>query len=180
MAVATSGSPNTSPHSPTLRLEVTSRLPRSSRRDTSWKNSWAACGAKGSLDQIRAKFIDDQQLGLTVVAQAFIQPALGVRLTEGGHQHRGGAEAHRLPAGDALATQGDRQVGLADPRRAEQPHALAVADPAPGGQLAQLFGIDRGLGVVVEALQGAHEREFGLRQTQLDAPLVLVRDLGLA
>jgi hypothetical protein len=37
--------PKTSPHAPTERFEVVSRLPRSYRRDTSWKNRWAVLGS---------------------------------------------------------------------------------------------------------------------------------------
>lgn len=50
MAVATTGSPNTVPHSPTGRLEVTSMAPRSYRRLTSWRTG----GRRQRLDLRRA------------------------------------------------------------------------------------------------------------------------------
>lgn len=47
MAVATTASPNTPPHSATDRLLVSSVAPRSWRRLTSWKNRCAALASNG-------------------------------------------------------------------------------------------------------------------------------------
>lgn len=47
IAVVTTGSPNTVPHSPTARLLVTSMLPLSYRPHTSGKNRCAAFGSNG-------------------------------------------------------------------------------------------------------------------------------------
>lgn len=47
IAVATTGSPNTLPHSPSERLEVIRIDPRSQHRDTSWKNRCAALASNG-------------------------------------------------------------------------------------------------------------------------------------
>ncbi len=47
MAAATTSSPNTSPQRPNGLLEVTMRLARSYRAETSWKNRLAASGSNG-------------------------------------------------------------------------------------------------------------------------------------
>src|SRR5262249_26888395 len=47
MAAATTSSPNTSPHRPNGLLEVTIRLARSYRDETSWKNRLAASASNG-------------------------------------------------------------------------------------------------------------------------------------
>jgi hypothetical protein len=70
-------------------------------------------------------------------------------------------------------------VRLADPGRAQEQHRLAVGDKTPGGELADLLLVERGLGAEVEAVEIAHNRKARQPQAHLDAPLVLARDLAL-
>ena len=69
---------------------------------------------------------------------------------------------------------------LADAGRPEQQQRLAVRHPAAGGKLADLPGIERGLGGEVEAVQLAHRREMRDLARHLDATLVPAGDLALA
>ena len=69
---------------------------------------------------------------------------------------------------------------LANAGRPEQQHILAVGDPARRGEVSDLFGIDRGLRLEVEAGEFLHRREVRKLQGHLDAPVVLPRDLALA
>ena len=69
---------------------------------------------------------------------------------------------------------------LADTGRPEQQHVLAVGDPARRGEVTDLLGIDRRLGVEVEAsefLDGGEVREL---QRHVDAAVILARDLAFA
>ena len=69
---------------------------------------------------------------------------------------------------------------LADAGRPEQQQRIAVGHPAAGRQLADLRGIERGLGIEVEAVERRTVRELGDAQAHLDAPLLAMRDLRLA
>jgi hypothetical protein len=48
---------------------------------------------------------------------------------------------------------------LADAGRPQQQHRLGIGDEAPGGDLADLLFVDRGLGGEVEAVEIADEGE---------------------
>src|ERR671937_28863 len=80
----------------------------------------------------------------------------------------------------SLAPERNGEMGLADAGRAQQQHVLAVGDPAPGGEVADLLRIDRGLRLEVEAGQLARHGEVGELQRHLDAAMVLARDLAFA
>ena len=80
---------------------------------------------------------------------------------------------------DGGHAQGDRQMGLADARRAQEQDVLAVGDEAQGGQLADLALADGGLKGKVELVQGLDEREVGQLGLHGDIPLVAGRDFGL-
>jgi len=71
------------------------------------------------------------------------------------------------------------EMRLADTRWAEEDHVLAVGQEAQGGQLLDLFAINRGLKVKVEIGQGLDERK--VRQSGLGqhAPLRARRRFGL-
>jgi hypothetical protein len=87
---------------------------------------------------------------------------------------------HRVAGQDRLAPEGDREVCLADARRPEQQHVLAVGDPARRRQVADLLGIDRGLCLEVKARKLLQSREVGELQSHVDAPVILAGDLALA
>ena len=92
----------------------------------------------------------------------------------------GSDEQHGVPGQDRFAPEGDGKMRLADARRSEQQHVLAIGDPAGAGELTDLLGIDRGLRREVKAGEVAHEREARELQRHLDAPLVLAGNLALA
>src|SRR5919201_6720836 len=56
---------------------------------------------------------------------------------------------------------------LPHPGRTQQQHVIAALDIAPGGELADLLGIDRGLELEVEALERLLEREARHRDAHL-------------
>ena len=151
----TVNSPNTVPHSPTARLEVSSMA------------AALVAPADQLEEQVRrvrferqvAQFVDDQQLGLGVVRQPLLQPALGMRLGQCATKRRRRCEQHRVAGEDRLAAERHGEVRLADPGRPQQQHRLAVGDQAAGGELADLRLVDRRLGSEVEAVQIAHGRE---------------------
>lgn len=57
-----------------------------------------------------AQFIDDQQLGLGELQQLLLEPAIGVRLRQPGHQRRRRGKEHRVAAIHRFAPEGNRQV----------------------------------------------------------------------
>src|SRR4051794_22178291 len=103
-----------------------------------------------------------------------------MRLGELRDERRCGYKQDRVADRDGLTADRHRQVGLANPRRAEEQKCLAVGDKASRGELADLALVDRGLGREVEAGEVAHEREPGEPDAHLDTPLVLAGDLALA
>ena len=64
------------------------------------------------LERQITKFIDDQQLGLGIVCQALVQPAIGMRLGKLGHQCRRRREQHGVACHDRLPGDGTGQKGL--------------------------------------------------------------------
>jgi hypothetical protein len=71
-------------------------------------------------------------------------------------------------------------MGLPDTGRPEQQQRFTVRNPAAGRQLAQMAGIERGLGGEVEGLEVAHAGKMGDLDPHLDPSLVLAGDLALA
>ncbi len=78
---------------------------------------------------------------------------------------------------DRLASQGDRKVRLANPGRTLDQQRVSVGDPAAGGEVAHLLGVQRGLGGKVKPLQRALVRELRDPRAHLDTPLLAVRHL---
>jgi hypothetical protein len=62
---------------------------------------------------------------------------------------------------------------FAHARWVEEQKTVAVDDRAPYSKFTDLLRINRGLRVVVKALESTHEGELGDRQAHLDAPLSL-------
>lgn len=127
-----------------------------------------------------SKFVHNQELRLSEVNQAFLEPAGVMRFGERGHHRRSGGEQRRVAVLDRFAPEGDGKVSLADSRRAEQQQRITVADPTAGGQLAHQLRVQRGLRRELEALERSYERKLGDRARHLDATLVLARDLRFA
>ena len=99
---------------------------------------------------------------------------------EVGDQRSGWREQDGVAVLDGFAAQGDGQVGLAHPGRPQKQQRVAVADPAAGGQLAHLLGVEARLGVEVEVVEGPHGRELRDGRPHPDPPLVLPGDLRFA
>ena len=114
------------------------------------------------LERQVAEFVDDQQLGLGEEGELVGELAFGLGLGEGGEQ-RGRADEQDGVAGlDDGAAQRDGEMGLADARRTEQQDVVAGGDEAAGGELAYELGVDAGLELEVEVVEGLRRREDGV------------------
>jgi len=116
------------------------------------------------LERQIAELVDDQQLGLGEEGQALLQSPIGVRLGEGGDQGWRGHEQHRVAFADGLTASRPSAMArcvLPTPGGPKSSNASPWATQA-GRQLADLPGVERGLGGEVEALQIAHRWEVGL------------------
>src|SRR5512132_2047308 len=67
---------------------------------------------------------------------------------------------------------------LADAGWAEQEQRITVSHPPAGCQIADLLRVERRLGVELEAVEDADERELGDAQAHADPPFLAVRHLG--
>ena len=132
------------------------------------------------LERQIAKLIDDQQLRLGEADQLLVKPLLAMRLGEACDQRHCCRELYRVARQNCFAAERDREMRLAHTGRAEQKHVFAVGDPAGGGQVADLLGIEGGLRLEVEARQLLHRRKVSQLQCHLDAAVILTRDLTLA
>src|SRR5262249_36965369 len=89
-------------------------------------------------------------------------------------------ERQAVRGGDRVPCERDANMGLANAGRPEEQQVLTVGNPPPGSEIADLLGIDRGLGGEVEAFKIANRREVGELQGHLDAPLVAAGGLPFA
>ena len=71
-------------------------------------------------------------------------------------------------------------MSLPDARRPEQQNILAIGGPAALAEISNLFGIEGGLGLKVEASHIVEYREVGEFQRHLNASVVFFSDLPLA
>jgi hypothetical protein len=132
------------------------------------------------LERQVTEFIDDQQFCLGVAEQLLIEPLFAVRLGEAGDQCHRRRELDAVAGEDRFLAERDGEMRLADARRPEQQHVLAVGDPARGRQVAHLPRVDRRLRLEVEACQVLHCREVRELERHLDAPMIFPRDLAFA
>ena len=176
MAVATTGSPKTSPPLAERAIGGDQQAAALVAPRDALEEQVGGVGLEGQV----AELVDDQQLGLGVEGQSFLQAAFGVALGQGGHQGRRGDEQHRVALADRLAAERDRQMGLADAGRPQQEQSLAVRHPSAGGEVAHVARVERGLGLEVEVAQIAVGGELGDLAGHLDAALILAGDLALA
>src|SRR3990170_5220435 len=147
MAVASTGSLNTSPQSRKLLLLVMTMRARSSRT-TSRKNRLAS-----KLDSGRvADLVDDQNLWVGELLQAAFEAALLGRPHQPADEFLQGQEQHGVAGFHGLVRQGDGQVGFADTRRAEDDHVARPFHEAHAGEFAHLAPIQAGLELEVELL----------------------------
>jgi hypothetical protein len=79
---------------------------------------------------------------------------------------------------DRLDPERDRQMGLADPGRAEQDDVLGALDETQAGELAHLPAVDRRLELEVELIERLDPRQPGQLEPALDAPLVPAAPFG--
>src|SRR5947208_588512 len=98
-----------------------------------------------AVDRDVADLVDDQQRRLGEELQTLVEPILAERLAERGDQ----PGRRREERADALRTrrepERDREVRLPHAGRTEQEGILRILDVAPGGELANHLGVDRGL-----------------------------------
>src|SRR5262249_37665054 len=125
IAVATTGSANTVPHSATLRFEVDQHGASFVAATDQLEEQMRRVGLQRQV----AEFVDDQQLWLRQREQFLVQAPLAMRLGEASDQRRRRGELHRVTGQDRLSPERDRQVRLTNAWRAEQQYVLAVGDP---------------------------------------------------
>ena len=126
-------------------------------------------GAAG-LDRQVADLIDDEQGDPVDVAQARLEGTGAFGLGERGNEFGQGREIDALMGLDGVHPQGDGQVALADPGRAEQVDGLATVDEAEFGQGEDAIAVETGLEAEVEGLQGLNPGEARGQQLGADAP----------
>ena len=100
-------------------------------------------GAAGLQGQV-ADLIDDQQGDPVDVAQARLEGTGAFGLGERGNEFGQGREIDALMGLDGGDPQGDGQVALADPGRAEQVDGLATVDEAELGQGEDAVAVEAG------------------------------------
>src|SRR5579862_7733641 len=94
-----------------------------------------------------------------------------------GCDHGGGrGEENRVAALDRFAPECDSEMTFTDARRSEQQQAIAVTDPAGGGELADLLRIDRRLRLEIKCLERALRGELRDREAHLDPPFIFASD----
>jgi hypothetical protein len=84
-------------------------------------------GLKGQI----AELVDDQQLRFGEEAEPLLEPVLGVRLGERGHQRRRRHKQHRVALANGSAAEGDSKMRLADAARQVLTHHLGIAAMPP-------------------------------------------------
>src|SRR5438874_1760255 len=120
-----------------------------------------------------AELVDDEQLRFAVEEHPTREDALALAVDEVGEERRRRGEEHGVASLDDGAAEGDRQVRLADAGRPEEERILGAGDEAAGGQLAHELGVDGGLKLEVEVLQGFHRREVRDLDPHLDPAALL-------
>lgn len=89
-----------------------------------------------------AELVDDQELGLGIVREPLLEPALAMGLGQLGDERRRRREQDRVAGDDGFPPDGDGQMGLADAGRAQEQDGLAIGDEAPRRDLADLVPPD--------------------------------------
>ena len=122
------------------------------------------------LDRQVAHLIDDEQGDPVDVAQARLEGTGAFGLGERSNEFGQGREIDALMGLDGGDPQGDGQMALADPGRAEQVDGLATVDEAELGQGEDAVAVEAGLEAEVEGLQGLDLGEARGQQLGADAP----------
>nr|WP_244321115.1 hypothetical protein [Streptomyces melanosporofaciens] len=99
-----------------------------------------------------AEFVDDQEFRSGEEVHAGLPAAFECGFVTLGGQLGCGGEVDAVSGLDRGPGQGDREHGLADPGRADEQHVGGVVEEAQGGQVADEFLVDAGLGGEVEVL----------------------------
>ena len=100
-------------------------------------------GAAG-FDRQVADLIDDEQCDPVDETQAGFEGAGAFGLGQGSNQLCQGSEVNTFAGLDGVHPQGDGQVALADPGRAEQVDGLATVDEAELGQGEDTIAVEAG------------------------------------
>ena len=108
-----------------------------------------------------ADLVDEEQARHGVQLETLLEPPLAGRPRQGGDEIGGRGEEDPVPAFDGFEAQGDREMGLADPGRAQQTQIVALLQELAGAEGLQLLLVQAGLVGEVEALQAFDEGEAG-------------------
>ena len=147
MAVATTGSPNTVPHSPTLRLLVSRTAPSLVAAAHQLEEQMRGVGFERQI----AEFVDDQELRLGERASRSSSLPSACALASAATSVVAATNYTECPARWLRARARRQRSILADAGRPEQQYVLAMGHPTHAGELAHLPRIDRGLCGEVEA-----------------------------
>ena len=125
-----------------------------------------------------AQFGEDQELGVRELLEAALQTILVAGTHQTPHEGFEREEEDRVAGLHRLDAQGDGDVCLAHPGRAEQDDVLVALDEAQTGELADLLAIDRRLVVKVKLIEGLDPGQAGLLEAPLHAALVAPAPFG--
>jgi hypothetical protein len=124
-----------------------------------------------------AELVDNQQLGFAEKHQAISELPVGLGARQR-RQERGGADEEDRVAGfDYGAPEGNREMRLADTRRAKDQDVFGLTEKAAGGELADEALIDRRLEFEIEIVERFHGREVRDLESHRDARALLGLDL---
>src|SRR5215207_2932315 len=172
-AVATTGSPKTSPHSAKPRLEVRIMALFSVAGVDELEEQIASAGH----DRHVADLVDDEERGATEIADALAQGAIALGFCERPDdvgERREDDAAARL---HGLDRQGCRKMALAGARGAEKVDHLGAIDELEFGQGHDAVAVERGLEGEVEALEGFDGGEARYHEGRLNPATLAKREL---
>ena len=125
-----------------------------------------------------SELVDDQQLRLAVKQQALGELAFALGFHERGEQGRRAREEHRVAGFDDGTAECDREMGLADARRAKDKNVFCLREKSCGRELADESLIDGRLEFEIEVVERFDRRKVGDFQPHRDAgPLLRVHFL---
>jgi hypothetical protein len=122
--------------------------------------------------------VDDDQRDEGEPAELGFEAALSFGFAETGHPFGGGGELDALAGQAGADRQGDREVGLAGPGRAEQQDVLAGVEEVELAEVLDHGLLEGALEAEVELLERFSGREAGSLDPGLAAVAVASRDLG--
>ena len=119
-----------------------------------------------------AHVVDDQQIRHQILGQHLVLTGECLVVQEVPHHVEDRAIPDREAHLDGLVADGLDQMALAGPRRTQEQHIAVFADEPAGGQIIDLFLLDRGIELPVEVLQGLEVPEGRDLDASLDLTLL--------